>query len=163
MTLILGLVIGVLWSVFAPNVRGVVTESGVAVRGAQARQQFDVDGWFALLGAGAGLISAVAFIRHRTRPVLSLITMVLGGMAGSAGAWRVGVMLGPGPVDARASGLDVGASVAMPLALNAPGVLLVWPIAAAMGVVVAAAALDDRAPWRGSVNRPARSWRSWRR
>jgi hypothetical protein len=159
---VLGLAAGAVWSLVAPDVHGQVTATGVAVRGAEARRQFGVDGWFAVTGAVAGLLVATAaFIRHRRRPVTVLVTLVLAGLAGSLLAWRFGVLLGPGPVADRAAGLAPGTRIAVPLGLRAPAVLLAWPIAAAAAVAAGAAAISDHGRWK--LSRPGRSWRSWRR
>jgi hypothetical protein len=159
---VLALAAGAVWSLVAPDVHGQVTTSGVTVRGAEARRQFGVDGWFAVTGAVAGLLVATAaFIRHRQRPVTVLVTLVLAGLAGSVLAWRFGVLLGPGPVADRTAGLAPGTRIAIPLGLRAPAVLLAWPIASAAAVAVGAAAISDHGRWR--LSRPGRSWRSWRR
>lgn len=159
---VLGLAAGAVWSILAPEVYGQVTSDGVVVRGAEARRQFGMEWWFAVTTGAAGLLlSVLAFARHRRQPVTTVLVLVVAGLGASAVAWRFGVLLGPGPLDDRAAGLDVGTRLTVPLSLHAPAVLLVWPIASAAGVAIVAAALEDRG--RRRVNRSGRSWRSWRR
>ena len=85
---------------------------------------------------------------------MTLLTLVGAGLMGSLVAWRVGVVLGPGPVDPRAA---TGTHVAIPLALTAPGVLLIWPIASVVTVAIVAALLDDRRHWRSGATPSDRS------
>lgn len=159
---VLGLAVGAVWSVLAPDVQGQVTSTGVVVRGAEARRQFGMEWWFTVTTAIAGLLLAVAaFARHRRQPVTAVLTLVLAGLGASAVAWRFGVLLGPGPVNDRAAGLDVGTRISVPLALHAPAVLVVWSIASAVGIAMVAAVLEDRGQRR--VNQRGRSSRSWRR
>lgn len=158
---VVGVVAGVGWTLLSPEIQGEVTATGVSVDGAQARLQFSMDGWFAVVGAASGTVLAiVAMLRHHRRPIATLVTLVGGGIVGSVVAWRLGLLLGPGPVDTRTAGLATGSRVTVPLALSAPGVLLIWPIASVIVVAVAAALMDDRRPWRSGASRSDRSGRS---
>jgi hypothetical protein len=158
---VLGLVAGLLWSVLAPDIRGEVTASGVSVTIGESRRQFGVDGWFALLAAGGGLLlGSVGFARHRRRPVTALVVLAFAGLAAAAVQWWFGTMLGPGPVADRTTGPSPGTTVSMPLELNAPAGLLVWSIAAVAGSLLVAAVLDDREPWSPRLRRRERSERS---
>lgn len=154
----LGIAAGVAWMLLAPDIQGQVTGSGVVVRGAEARHQFSVNGWFAVVGAVSGAALAIAAVlRHHRRPIMILLTLVGAGAVGSVVAWLVGVFVGPGPVDDGAAGVATGSTVAVPLALTAPGVLLIWPIASVITVAVVAAVVDDGRPWRAGASRSERS------
>jgi hypothetical protein len=156
--IVLGVAAGVAWALLAPEIQGQVTASGVTVRGAEARRQFSVNGWFAVVGAASGVALAIAaMLRHHRRPITALLTIVGAGVVGSAVAWRMGVVVGPGPVDDRAAGVPAGASLAVPLELSAPGVLLIWPIASVVAVAIIAAVTDDHRPSRSDASRSGRS------
>ena len=155
---VLGLVAAVLWSSLAPDVQGELAAAGVRVGTSQARRQFGVDGWFALLAAGGGLLlGTLVFARHRSRPVGALVALAVAGLVAAAVQWSVGVLLGPGPVGERAAELPAGSRISVPLELNAPAVLLVWSIAAVVGALLVAAFLDDREPWSPRLSRRERS------
>lgn len=155
---LLGLVAGVLWAGLAPDIQGEVTANGVTVPLVEARRQFGVDGWFAVLAAGGSLLlGVVSFARHRTRPVTTLVVLTLCGLIAAVVQWRFGTLLGPGPVDARTAEVPAGTTVSMPLQLNAPATLIVWPIGAVVGALLVSALLDDREKWSARFSRRGRS------
>jgi hypothetical protein len=155
---VLGLAAAMLWSNLAPDVQGELTATGVRVGTAQARRQFGVDGWFAVVAAGGGLLlGTVGFARHRSRPVGALVALAVAGLLAAAVQWSAGVLLGPGPVGERAGDLPAGSRISMPLELNAPAVLPVWSIAAVVGALLVAAFLDDHERWSPRLSRRERS------
>lgn len=155
---VLGLVAAVLWSNLAPDIQGELTATGVRVGTAQARRQFSVDGWFAVVAAGGGfLLGTVGFARHRSHPFAALAVLAVAGLVAAAVQWSAGVLLGPGPVGERAAELPAGSRISMPLEINAPAVLLVWSIAAVVGALLVAAFLDDRERWSPRLSRRERS------
>jgi hypothetical protein len=154
---VLGLLAGLLWYGFAPEIQGDVTASGVSIPNAEARRQFGMDGWFAVIAAGGGLLLGVIFFaRHRSRPATALALLTIGGLAAATVQWWFGRFLGPGPVDGSA-GLPAGTAISMPLELHASAALLVWPIAAVVGALLVAALHDDREPWSARLSRRGRS------
>lgn len=139
-----GVLMGVLWQLLAPEVVGTVMDGGLAVGGPEAEKLFDRDAVFALLGAGCGLVMAVAFaVRHPRRPVVALVALAAGGVGGSLLATVVGGALGP---DRDLSGLADGAERAFPLELQASAALVMWPMTATVVVGVIALFRDDRRP-----------------
>lgn len=161
---VLGLVGAVLWSNIAPVIEGELTATGVRVGNTQARRQFGVDGWFAVVAAGGGLVlGTVGFARHRSHPVGALVVLAVAGLIAAAVQWFTGVRLGPEPVGERAAELPAGATISMPLELNAPAVLPVWSISAVVGALLVAAFLDDRERWAPRLSRRERSGRSLQR
>lgn len=157
----LGLVAGIVWPALAPDIQGEVTLSGVTVPTVEARRQFGVDGWFAVAAVIGGLLLGVVFFaRHRRRPVTTLVALTVAGLIATAVQWRVGILLGPGPVEDRSAALPAGSAISMPLELNAPAVLVVWPIGAVVGALLVAAFLDDRESWSARLSRRGRSGQS---
>lgn len=147
-----GAVVGFLWLKLSPEVTVEIRADGAALYIEQARKLFDREAMFALLAAGAAVLLAVtSTARHRRRPVTVLLALVAGGCLASLVAFGLGRLLGPGSVDPSSAG-PVGSIVPVPLELDAWGVLLVWPIVAAVVVAVMTVFRDDRTPWGRGAN-----------
>jgi hypothetical protein len=146
--LVVGLLAGVAWYLLVPDVTVSVGDDGEPRLGtAAASGVFAYDAWFMVVGSITGLVlGAVLFTRHRRHPVVAVVAIAASGLVGSLLAWRVGVILGPEPVEARATALDNGGTLTLDVGLEAYGVLLAWPIAALVAVLAVSAWLDDRAP-----------------
>lgn len=142
-SVVLGVLMGVAWYRLSPEIVGEAAETGVAIPIAQARQLFDQVAIFTLLGAGVGLVLGVLFgTRYRRRPVTVLLALVLGGLGGSGLAWGIGVWMGP-----SLGSPEPGAEVTLPMELDAPAALIVWPVVAVVVVTVMSLFRDDRTPW----------------
>lgn len=148
-SLVAGVVVGGLWVVLAPDVVAVVgTEGEVRVPFAEVDGIFPRAAVLTALSAGAGALLAMYYaVRFRMRPVSALLASVVGGAAGTALAVLVGRMIGPGDVTARAADADAGDHLVMPLTLDAYGLLVAWPLAAAIVMFAAAMVRDDRSAW----------------
>ncbi|MGH8823212.1 MAG: hypothetical protein ACRDVN_01875 [Jiangellaceae bacterium] len=160
-----GLAAGLVWWLVAPEVLvGVRGESAVLIP-AHARGLFGVDVAFGAVGAGAGLLLGALMVnRHRGRPTAVLAGLVLGGVAGSLVAWQVGSALGPGALGERTDGLADGATLAIPLDLQATGVVLFWPIMAVVAALVLAAltpGVPPRHRSRGEALSPGEQSEPW--
>jgi hypothetical protein len=109
------------------------------------------------------VLTLVMFTRHRHLPVTALTGLVAGGVVGSLVAWRLGALLRPGALAPRVEDAADGPQLALPLDLEATGVLLVWPVVAVGIVLVLTALTDDRTRIRigsafgGLVSRRGRS------
>ena len=144
-----GVLAGVAWWLLAPDVTVEVVDNGVALTVEQGRELFGRESDLAWISAAAGTILAAVFMaRHRRLPVTTLLTLVVGGAAGSFVALGVGRLLGPDAVDAQAADAAVGAHLSMPLAIEASAVFLAWPLAATIVVAVIAVFRDDHATWQ---------------
>lgn len=151
--LLIGVLVGVVWEWIATPAQEVVTAgtSGGSIFADQDAERWtSADGWFAVLGVAAGLMTtAVAYGLFRRRSIAVTLGVTLGGLAGSVVASQVGEALGPPPVASHA-GAAPGTAFTGPLVIHAPGVLYTWPIAAAMLILALTAMLDrDRASRRG--------------
>jgi hypothetical protein len=146
--LVVGLLAGVVWYLLVPDVTVAVGDDGEPRLGtAAASGVFAYDAWFMVVGSISGsALGAVLFTRHRRHPVVAVVAIAASGLVGSLLAWRVGVILGPEAVEARATALDNGGTLTLDVGLEAYGVLLAWPIAALVAVLAVSAWLDDRAP-----------------
>jgi hypothetical protein len=124
----LGLLLGVAWWLVAPTPLVVVRDGAAFLANPESSAFIAADGWFAVLGILAGLLSAdLVFRPYRQRGVAALIA---GGVLASVVAWRLGHLLGPDELAARAGAAADGMTIEGPLQLRALGVLLAWPIAA---------------------------------
>lgn len=152
--LILAVPTGWLWDRLAPTVTATVQDAGdgeptVAILPSDATAQFDVQAWFTVVTAGlAVLLTFVLVIRHRSRPVSALLAALLGSAGGSLVVWRLGVWLGPEPVEAALSAASAGDRLPVPTSLDAYVVLLVAPIVATAVVLFVTVVRLDPAPWR---------------
>lgn len=148
MALVAGVLAGVAWYLLVPEVSVSVGDDGEPRLGtAAASGVFSYDAWFMVVGSATGLLLGGAlFARHRGHPVVTVVAVAATGVLGSVVAWRVGVVLGPETVEARAVGLEEGGTLPLDLGIEAYGVLLAWPIAALVGVLGVSAWLDDREP-----------------
>ncbi|MEN3583576.1 AAA family ATPase [Streptomyces sp. ZYX-F-203] len=131
-----GVLFGLLWWWLTPRVPlvGERTDGNwvVYLKDSEGEQSIAVDGTFALLGVGFGVLAAVILfvVRRRGGPAL-VVALGLGTLLGSLVAWRVGVWLGPSrDVVAHARSAGEGATFPAPLRLGAKGALLAWPLAA---------------------------------
>lgn len=153
--MLLGVVVGAAWWLLAPTapVSRLPGGSLVGTRPGNAELGAAQDGVLLLLGAGAGLLCGLAVVvRSGAAPVRRSLAVLLGCVLGSALAWGLGVVLGPASVhDQLAAGPQ--ASLVSPLRVHSRGVLLVWPVVAAL--VAAAGHLaaawqqrpDEDEPW----------------
>ncbi len=122
---LLAIAVGVGWWFWSP--RDVVTVVGGVPEG---RGMDDVsavgDAVFAVLAAGAGLVTGLAVaVRPGRSPVARAAVVAFGGIAAVLSAWRLGVWLGPPPLaEQQAAGLD---PLTSPVALSSPAPLLMWP------------------------------------
>lgn len=142
-SLLVGLVLAVVWLQVAPRPTYRVVDAGVALDGLTNGAYVAADGWLGVLGVLAGVLCAgLLYRRLRARPVGLVVGLVVGGLLGAVVAWRTGQAVAPDDVLALAQGHDVGSSFPGGLDLRARGVLLGWPLAAAVTAFVLVATLE---------------------
>lgn len=132
-----------------------VTRSGgtVSIAPGELVKQVDVDGWFAVVALVGGVLSGVLLLAWRRRdPLLTVVLVVLGAGLAALVMMGLGRLLGPGDEVAALRSLPEGATVSQQLRLHAPGVALLWPIAAAFGAVVYLWVLAKPAPEQPEVD-----------
>lgn len=135
----LGVPVGVLWWLVAPQAEVTVVEGGIRLTETAAQVFFAADGWFAIFTLVAGVGCGWVTVR-RDRPAghAAAVALVIGSVLAALVAWQVGEFLGsePDPLDEVASA-PVGATLPVGLGLRATGVLLLWAIGA-LGTFLAA-------------------------
>ena len=103
----------------------------------QLANQVGIDGWFFVVALVGGLLSGILLLAWRRRdPLLMILLVALGGGLATWVTLRTGLALGPSPELAALRDLAEGDKVSMQLKLHAPGIALVWPIAALMGALL---------------------------
>ncbi|MFG3049808.1 hypothetical protein ACGFZP_02480 [Kitasatospora sp. NPDC048239] len=161
---LLGLVVAALWVWLAPKVPLVVDGNRILYGDPEGEQRAGADSVFALIGLGAGIVTALgAFLLSRRRGggIAVAVGLALGGLLGSVAAWRLGIWMGPGDdLIAQASKAGNGGHFDAALELGAHGALLVWPMVAMVALLAFSAAFgkreEDPPPyWAGPYAAPA--------
>ncbi len=136
-SLLAGVLGAFVWWRATPLPQATATPDGPALTADQLAAQVAVDGWFAVVAVGLGLVSGVVLLAWRRRdPLLSVALVVLGAALAAQVASRLGRVLGPvDPATALAGKAD-GAQAPLQLVLQAPGMVWVWPAAAALGALL---------------------------
>lgn len=134
-----GIALGVLWWRLAPRVPLVVRPEGSSPQTYQPDGYLGADLGFCVLAVLAGTLLAIGLITIRRQQVLAVLGWgLLAGLAGSLLMWQVGVRLGSVDIEGLVATTDVETVVDAPLAVSMPAVLLAWPIATAVVVLVVA-------------------------
>ncbi len=131
--LLLALALGAAWWLLAPGGRTATDEGYLSAVEALGSQ----DAWFAVLSLAVGLAVALLWVARQggaadTGGVAALLGAVVGAIVGSLLAWATGSV-----VDTlTASGAATAPGAITDLALRAPGVLLLWPMAVVALVLI---------------------------
>jgi len=121
-----GSLMGFLWWVLSPVVPGLYVSITIFPRENQPNGYIAADAYFAIGAAFMGLLVAY-FVRRTWRgsPVLAVLGLALGGVAGAA----LAVLTGYAFSAPQFPDVPVGSFAPVPLTLGAAGWLMVWPIA----------------------------------
>jgi len=130
LSLAVGVAVAYGWLAFAPKLELVVRGDTAVPVGLEGEALVGLDGTFAMLAAGAGVLCAViAFLWQRRRSIGVVIGLAAGGAAAAQLAAYLGGLIGPAALSMHRGDPD-GAVFTHPLELRATGVILLWPIAA---------------------------------
>lgn len=156
-----GALLALLWVWLAPRVQYVSNGQAVFLKNTEGESRIGADGTFFLLSLGLGALSALALFLWRRRGGVPLVVgLTVGSCFAALLGWRMGLWLGPGSdVAASAAKAGVGVAFDAPMQLLAYGVLLGWPMAAALVHLCLTAAFGPRdpapaAPWEGTYPPP---------
>lgn len=101
---------------------------------------FASDMSFLVIAAVGGLACSILCTALFRRQGLVLLASVVGGAAlASYLTYAIGAALGPEPLAAQAAAATVGDTLTSPLQVSATAVLLVWPLAAVIGLMLTVA------------------------
>lgn len=132
-----GLLGALIWSQVVDLPRATRVGDAASLSPVELTKQVGIDAWFFVIALVAALVSAIVLLLWRRRdPLLMVVLVVVGG---GLAAWlmvHLGRSLGPGDEVAALRKVADGGSAPTQLKLYAPGVELVWPIAAALGALV---------------------------
>ena len=121
----------VVWWLVTPLPGLQVNPRGVRYTGSAREFAISADAWFAITTAVTGAIAAgLAFRVARAASPAVLVAVTITGMLASVATWRLGMFLGPAPIEVQAATLSNGDTFKGPLELSALGVLVAWPLAA---------------------------------
>lgn len=135
--LLLGLVSGLLWWLLVDPATFTKVSDGGSMGELELGKRFNGDGWYAVIGAVAGLSSGVAITWWRSRDFLLTTALLVVGAGVAAAVMAVtGHLLGPGDTDVALAAVKEGAMVPVQLEVTAKASYLVWPIAALIGSLV---------------------------
>jgi hypothetical protein len=144
-----GIVAAWLWAQWADPPTYDVLKNTAIMGEEEAGRQFGVDVTFALLGLALSVpLGFLAGWRwHRVGWPLVVGCAVGAGLAAVI-AWRLGVVLGPNDPAQAWHSAQVGDQVPEQLAVHAKGLLLVWPIGALAGLILAVLIFSRPSPPR---------------
>ena len=143
-----GVVLGLLWWWLAPSVPYLSDGERAFLRNSEGEDTVSVDGTFALIAAGLGLLTGLlVFLFRRTGGINIVVGLALGSLLAGLVGWQLGGLLGPsGDLGARAEEAGRGGTFDGPLELNATIALLVLPLAALLAHLLVTAVFGPRDP-----------------
>lgn len=150
-----GVAAGLLWRAWAEPERYDVRRSVGYPQGVDPSPAFGNDLRFAALGLVLGLlVSGVLAVGWRRQgPVLVAVTG-LGALGAGLLAWGAGVVGQPGPVPEQLVDAADGSVLTAPLELLAPSLLVAWPAAAMVAVLLVVMVSDRPGPGRRWADGP---------
>lgn len=134
----LGVLAGLVWLWLAEPAQWQIRDNGIVLTEGAAKAQFSVLVTFVLIGAAASVVAGLA-VGWLLDDLGWLVVPVVAALATLAAliAWRVGVELGP-PPPASVTGGSIGDTISARLEVDSVAAFVMWPMAALLGVVVAA-------------------------
>jgi hypothetical protein len=136
--LAVGLICAVAWWLLVDLPVYTSTGSGEgAMEQVELAKRFNVDGWYAVLGAVGGFLAGLGLTWWRSRDYLRTVGLLLPGAGfGAATTAIVGGLLGPEDPRVALATAAPGEAVPVALQLSADVAYLVWPIAALAGALM---------------------------
>jgi hypothetical protein len=141
---LVGLLVGLVWAHVAPRALYTVVDTGQHLaqqNDVESEAQVGVDGWFALIGAGVGLVTGVVAWRWRAaRGWFLMVVLAVSSLLGAVVAWRFGLWVGRHPTHSELIPIFArnGNTFKPAITMQAKGVLFFQPIGAVLAAVLAA-------------------------
>jgi len=134
--LLLGAVCGVLWWLLVQPALFTKVHGGGSMSELQLGNEFNGDGWYAVIAAVTGILSGLCLTWWRSRDYLLLTVLLVPGAAVAATVMAlVGHALGPGDPQAALAAARAGQHLADQLPVAAWATYLVWPMGALVGAL----------------------------
>ncbi|MBW9211487.1 hypothetical protein KV102_17600 [Mumia sp. zg.B53] len=149
-----GAVAGVLWALLSDPIQYTVVrigdQSGLSADEAASTAQFGVEVTYAWIGAVIAALwgSVATWLWGRAGGNAVIVRTALGAVVGALVAWGTGVLAGP--PEPTVGSRPAGATVSGQVALDAYGMLFVWPVAALLGLLLVAWLTLPREPAAGT-------------
>jgi hypothetical protein len=134
----IGALAGVVWDwVWTPAVGVAVDHAWVAEDEAGLRGQFSSTGWFVVVASGAGLLGGVVVALLWDRiPLLTLLAVVVGSVAGTWLMLQVGAALGPPDPEHLALAAKDGTHLRARLEVSGRSPWIALPVGALLGLLL---------------------------
>jgi len=134
--LVLGVLCGVAWWLLVQPGLFTKTHGGGTMSELQLGNEFNGDGWFAVIAAVVGIISGLCLTWWRSRDYLLTTLLLVPGAALAATVMALlGHALGPGNPQAALAAAQVGQHIPDQLEVHAWASYLVWPMGALVGAL----------------------------
>ena len=131
---------GALWSWIGPHVPVLMTENGPILAEYYGESAFGQQATFGGLGfVGGLLLGPIAYLIRRRRGPILLLGLAAGCLAAAWVSWKVGVRLGQEEYESLLQHAAPGRKFAMPVELDATGLLFLQPLVAVLAYVLVAA------------------------
>jgi len=132
-----GLLAGVLWPHLVAPVKVTRTDFGLLTGETALSNRFATDGWFAVLGAGIGLVlgGLLTWWRHADEMVTVIAVAIGAALASVIAAW-VGHQLGPEDPTTVLRHAKVGATALDVVKVTTKSAYFVWPVMALVGALL---------------------------
>lgn len=135
--LLAGVLAGVLWSQVLPSVVVTRNELGLVTDEVGLARRFDIDAWYAVIGAVGGLVlGAVLTWWRSTHEVVTVLVVTAGALLAALVCARLGTWLGPDDPEQVLAGAEIGATAPMQVRLTSEAAYLAWPVSALVGALV---------------------------
>lgn len=146
--LVLGVLCGVAWWLLVQPALFTKVHSGGTMSELQLGNEFNGDGWYAVIAAVVGIVSGLCLTWWRSRDYLLTTLLLVPGAALAATVMvLVGHALGPGDPQAALAAAHVGQHIPDQIQVAGWATYLVWPMGAlvgALGVLWSSTSTGDR-------------------
>ncbi|MEO5651730.1 MAG: hypothetical protein ABIN79_15795 [Marmoricola sp.] len=135
--LVTGVLGGLLWWQLADLPEVTRFQGRAVLQPTELTKEVSIDGWFFVIAVVGGVLGGVVLSAWRRRdPVVTVLLVTAGAVLAAYAMLATGQVVGPDEQTAVLRAAADGATAPMQLAPHAPGVVWVWPAAAALGSLI---------------------------
>jgi hypothetical protein len=146
---LVGLLVGLIWAHVAPRALYTVVDVKHQLaeqNNPESEAQVGTDGWFALIGAGVGLVTGfLAWQVRAARGAFIMVALAAASLLSAVIAWRFGLWVGRHPTHAQLQPIfeKLHNTFRPAITMRAKGVLFFQPVGAVLAAVLCAAFTGD--------------------